>query len=125
MATLPKNFENQNQLKNMKVGQSGYIVPWGMWVDLNGNCWLNEDYEFDSTPGGTVQLKVTRVVDGYIAHIHEMKYSNGYKWTPQTGPSYASPDEVCWGEVVGFDINIIDQISQKSKQLWKAFWSKN
>ena len=97
---VPDAFENKNQLKNMKVGQQGYIVPWGMWIDLDGNCYLNENYTLDQSPGGTVSLKITRVNDGYIAHIHEM--TEKHKWERQESPSYMSPKEMCYGKVVGF-----------------------
>jgi len=120
MAKLPSNFENNNQLKNMKVGDSGYIVPWGMWVDMDGNAWLNENYDFDPVPGGTVQLKVTRVVDGYIAHIHDM--NDDYKWARQNSPSYMSPKEVCYGPVVGYKLDYkttMESIIGKGKSLFK------
>lgn len=29
---IPQEFIEEGQLYNMKVGESGYIVPWGMWV---------------------------------------------------------------------------------------------
>jgi len=97
---LPDSFENKSQLKNMKVGQQGYIVPWGMWVHSDGQCYLNEEYTFSQSPGGTVSLKITRVNDGYVAHIHEM--TEKHKWERQEQPSYMSPKEMCYGKVVGF-----------------------
>jgi hypothetical protein len=128
MAKLPSTFENTDQLKNMKVGESGYITPWGMWIDMDGNSWLNENYELHDSTGGTVQLKITRVLDGYIAHIHEM--NGDYKWTKQNGPSYASPEEVCYGKVVGYDLDykqVIEVVSAKSKSIWNSIfkWSNN
>ena len=101
MAKLPEQFEESNQLKNMDIGDSGYIVPWGMWMDLDGNCFLNEAYTHSPTPRGTVQLKITRVIDGYIAHIHEM--NDDYKWDRQSGPSYMSAKNDCYGTGVGRD----------------------
>ena len=103
---LPNDFEEKNQLSNMKVGQSGYIVPWGMWVDVLGNCFLNENYTFHSEPGGTVQLKITRIESGYVAHLNELK-PGAHKWERQNGPSFASPESVCYGRVVGFGEEII------------------
>lgn len=100
MAKLPLEFENTKQLKNMLPGQVGYIVPWGMWVDLDGNAWLNENYEWCSAPYGTSQLKIERVDGGYIAYIYELRDKR--QWTKQEGPSYLSPKEVCYGKVVGF-----------------------
>ena len=101
MAKLPEQFEENNQLKNMDIGDSGYIVPWGMWMDLDGNCFLNESYTHQPNTGGTVQLKITRVIDGYIAHIHEMQ--DDYKWEKQSSPGYMSAENDCYGPVVGFD----------------------
>ena len=68
---LPNKFITGNHIKDMKIGQSGYIVPWGMHLECNGECFLNENYTYHDNPGGTVQLKITRIVDGYVAHVNE------------------------------------------------------
>ena len=90
----------ENTIRNMEIGQSGFIVCWGMWVDLDGNCFLNESYDYHDTRGGTIQLKITRVYGGYIAHIHEME--SDYKWEGQSGPTYATAEDMCYGKVIGF-----------------------
>ena len=119
MNKLPKQYEEDRLLKYMKPGDTGYIVPWGMWVDMAGNCWLNEDYTFHENTGGTVQLKVTRVECGYIAHIHEMK--ENYKWQKQDRPGYMSKQEVCYGRVVGFNISAIESAFSAVKKTRNTF----
>ena len=97
---LPKELETNNELKNMPIGVSGYIVCWGMWVDSEGNCFMNENYTYGEK-GGTQQLRITKVEGGYIAHVHEM--SEPYTWSRESGPAYfGSPSDVCFGKVVGF-----------------------
>lgn len=105
-AKLPVAFENQSQLLNMRVGESVYIVPWGMWVDMDGNCYLNEKYDIHPGPSGTVQLKITKIENGYIVHLKEM--NGDYKWERQEGPTYATPNEFCYGKVVGFDRSFLE-----------------
>ena len=45
----------------------------------DGQCFLNGNYTYEDRPGGTAQLKITRVQSGYIAHIYEMR--GDYKWS--------------------------------------------
>ncbi len=123
MAKLPPKFEDKSQLKNMKVGESGYTVPWAMWVDLDGNCWLNENYTIQGTPGGTVQLKITRVTEGYIAHINDMK--DNERWQKVEDPCFMSPNEVIWGKVVGFELSptqVVNVVASKTKSIWNSFF---
>ena len=51
----------------MNVGDIRYIVPWGMVVDNNRNCWLIPSYSVDTRPGGTVEMKIERREDGFHA----------------------------------------------------------
>jgi hypothetical protein len=99
--TIPQHFEDTKQLKNMSIGQSGYVVCWAMWVDKDGKCFLNEAYSYHEEKGGTVQLKITRVKAGYIAHIHDLE--DPYEWTRQSMPGHSSDLSLCYGEVVGFE----------------------
>lgn len=71
-----------------------------MWVDMDGNCWLNESYPYSKTIEGTSKLKITRVEDGYIAHIAEC----GETWEKQDGHEFVSDDKDVYGKVVGFDL---------------------
>ena len=103
MIKIPTEFINKSQLYNVKEGTTGYIVPWGMWIDMEGNAYLNEQYDLHPNPGGTVSLRITKVRDGYIAHLDEFNYGREpYTWTPQEGPAYMSPERVCYGKVVAF-----------------------
>jgi hypothetical protein len=84
-ARMPQKFI-QKELKDLKVGESCYTVPWGMWVDSKGNCWLNPNYSASDNPGGTVQMYVTRKSDGYYVNISRCK---DHGWQRVTRPSYA------------------------------------
>jgi len=104
--TIPDKFIATNQLFNMKAGESGYIVPWGMWIDTSGHAYLNENYTIEHSKGGTVSLKVTRVVEGYVIHLDTFNYGGrDYKWQKQSSPGYMSPSEVCYGKVVAFSMD--------------------
>lgn len=101
MAKLPESFEEKSLICNMEIGDSGFITPWGMWMDNEGKCFLNEKYNLHPVEFGTANLKITRVIDGYLAHIHEMK--DDYKWEKQSNPVFMTDAEFCYGPVVGFD----------------------
>lgn len=103
--TIPDKFIEKGQLFNMKAGESGFIVPWGMWVHTSGVAYLNENYTTSPSTGGTVSLKITRVVEGYVVHLDIFDYgTREYKWDQQENPSYATPIEKCYGKVVAFSM---------------------
>lgn len=84
-ATLPEKLEGHT-VDKMTVGEVGYTLPWGMWVDENRNCWLHPKYSVESAPHGTLEMKVARLDDGY--HVWAPP---GKTWVAQSEPSYASP----------------------------------
>jgi len=47
---LPEKFEKKDILENLSDYTSCYTVPWAMWVDNKGECYLNETYPFDHAP---------------------------------------------------------------------------
>lgn len=97
---LPENKTDKKKIVNMAIGQIGYMVPWGMWVDQDGTCYVNEQYSFTNSPFGTSSLKVTRVESGYVVHIHE----SNHKWSRCNGNPFNTSDECVYGEVVGFEV---------------------
>jgi len=100
---IPEQFINKNQLKNLPIGAIGYAVPWVMWVDMEGNAFLNENYDLHPSKGGTVNLQITKVPEGYVVHLDKFRYyDREYTWTKQESPGFASPNEVCYGRVVAF-----------------------
>lgn len=58
-AVLPESLEEVG-LKDLADGESVYTVPWAMYADDNGALWLNGNYHFEKSPGGTRQMKVTK-----------------------------------------------------------------
>ncbi len=92
---VPKRFIEDNTVKNMKVGDIGYIPLWGgVQLDINQKLWVyaqatifkkppknehpllggsdNEEIQhilsFDPTRPG---LKIERLADGYKIHLYE------------------------------------------------------
>lgn len=64
-ATLPDAYETRNHLRQMPVGGTGWMVPWGMVVDEQGRLYLHAEYTFEPRPGGTFCLYVEHQTDGY------------------------------------------------------------
>ncbi len=104
----------------MAVGQWGYVVPWAMWLDADGNAYLNEAYTYSDCPGGTVQLKITRTYNGYIAHVAEMK--SDYKWQKSRMHGFNSDDRDCFGVVVAFD-EPAKAMPPTKKSIFSFFWN--
>ena len=76
-AKLPESREVKNHLRQLKPGKHGWIVPWGMSVAQDGSCYLNSEYTFHLTPGGTVDTLVTRDAKG---HYHVDLSNSNYQY---------------------------------------------
>lgn len=84
---LPENLE-EAAIELMAVGESGWAVPWAMWVDGARQCWLHPKYTVTERPGGTGVMLVELRADGY--HVWPPA---GYRWSPQSEPGYVSPHD--------------------------------
>lgn len=87
---LPEQFEEQT-IDCMMVGESGYTVPWAMWVDTARRCWLHPRYTVRSEPFGTATMRIERQDDGYHVEI-----AGHHKYTPRENPGYSSPSDTEW-----------------------------
>lgn len=100
---LPERHEKKNTLENMEEYTSCYTVPRAMRVDQQGQCHLNESFSWEERPGGTVQLKITKVPEGYIVHIDDME--DDYKREKKNEQWIMSDFEKCYGRVVASSID--------------------
>jgi hypothetical protein len=87
---MPENRETA-AVSGMSVGEVGYIVSWGMWVDASRRCWLHPDYAVREAPGGTANMRIERRADGY--HVWAPL---GATWNPKKEPTYASPADTAY-----------------------------
>lgn len=76
-AELPESLREQTLL-DLKVGESCWTVPWAMYCDEDGQLKLNGDYSTHSSPGGTVDMKVTRTTTGYQCDISNSRLTKGW-----------------------------------------------
>ena len=88
-ATLPESLTVQNTIAQMKPGQSGWTVPWGMWVDDGMFCWLHPEYTVHDIPEGTVDMYVTRTANGEYEVTVGAQHTK-HRWKPESRPGYAS-----------------------------------
>jgi|GEM_PF-2687676 len=113
MAQLPES-ERRKRVIDMIVGETRYIVPWALWVDVDNECFLNEDFNTSLKASGTVQLKITKVEGGYIAFIHQVSY----KWQSQSHHGFFNTNEnLCHGKVIGFELNEADKQTPSLQEL--------
>ena len=67
-------------IAHMKVGDSGYTVPWAMWADVNGDLWIHGGYPVWSESGGTGHMHIERTE----TDMRVRKSTIGdYKYTPE------------------------------------------
>lgn len=81
-AILPEQFEYMT-INKMVVGDSGYTVPWAMWVDKSRNCWLHPDYTLSAKPGGTVEMRVEKRKNGFHVWL-----APGENYSPSSEPGF-------------------------------------
>lgn len=70
----------EREIRQMLIGESGWTVPWGMYADEEGRLWLNDTYTVSDTPGGTVNMLVTRTDSGYVVDFRK----SDHRWTKQS-----------------------------------------
>ena len=70
----PMSFMGVGYIGNMKIGESGYTVPWAMSFENNGKSWIDTNFEIKSSPRGTSTMMVTRLEDGY--HTYPINKEN-------------------------------------------------
>lgn len=93
-AILPKDFE-EHTVEFMAVGETAWIVPWGMWVDRERRCWLNPDYATKATAAGTVQMRIEHRVEGF--HVWLVA---DHRYILKSRPSYNSGEDVVYLPVI-------------------------
>jgi hypothetical protein len=94
---LPEN-KREKVISDMEVGEYGFVTPWSMCVDSDMECFMKTNLAVYTKAAGTVNLKIKRVQDGYIAFIH----SNNHEW--QVLASYEIDfSDATISPVVGFD----------------------
>ena len=112
MAKLP-NSKKMHRIADMNIGETCFTTPLAMWVDLNRDCFLNENCEAADEVRGDLKLKVIKLLDGYIVLIYEVSYN----WSPRETYGFATADEnLCYGKVIGFRFTENDAINLKIQQ---------
>jgi hypothetical protein len=112
MAKLPSS-KKMKRIADMNIGETCFTTPLAMWVNLNEDCFLNENCEASDETRNDLKLKVLKLIDGYIVFIYEVT-SN---WSPRESYGFATADEsLCNGVVLGFRFTENDVINLKIQQ---------
>lgn len=56
-----KDSAFESEIKDMKIGESGYAVPWALEVDKKKRPWLKLSHMYDTERFGTMQMLVQRL----------------------------------------------------------------
>jgi hypothetical protein len=62
--TLPRNLE-ADSLETMRIGMTRYTTPWSLWADGKRALWLRAGSPAETSPHGTVSMRVDLRRDGY------------------------------------------------------------
>lgn len=112
MAKLPAS-KKMKRIADMNIGETCFVTPLAMWVNLDQECFLNENFEASDEVKGDLKLKVLKGVNGYLALIFEVSYN----WSPRENHGFATVDEkLCYGQVLGFRFTENDVIKLKIEQ---------
>lgn len=79
---VPKGDIDSLTIRNMKVGDNGWTVPWAMSIDAKHHYWLDSVYTVEyQKPGGTVCLRVEKEADGYyVVYDPNAGNEDNYRW---------------------------------------------
>lgn len=78
--TLPEEHEETMILSLLGVGETGWTVPWAMWADESGHCWLRGEYLYANALAGTLQMRVEHRTDGvYVGIPSDARYRRDRK----------------------------------------------
>jgi len=75
------NFERR--IKDMKVGEAGYALPWALEFDREGIPYLNLDMPVQNSAGGTFALPIRRIDVGRTDYEVDLNFpysGDKYKW---------------------------------------------
>jgi hypothetical protein len=76
---LPDKYLETGRIKDMEIGDSGYAVPWALSVNLRREVFLNPNYTIEPDAGGTLTMRVSRGLGGYVVDITRV---DRFRWTP-------------------------------------------
>lgn len=84
MDKVPKDRIETNYIGNLKLGESGYTVPWAVTVSHDQKwCYLDIGYVYTPKPCGTSTMKVTRREDRHFSI--DITGCGDYKWGKMSG----------------------------------------
>ena len=75
----------QKRLVDIPIGTSVWEVPWAMWVDRVGACWMSGtfswdgNHHFDNRPQGTADMRITRVQGGFKVDMQRSRHRWGFE----------------------------------------------
>lgn len=90
MAKLPRKYLDIDKIANMVPGDVRYTVPWAMFVDEKGECWLHPLYSAEQYSGGTVEMRIELTEEGFVVTADGLDFS----WS--TGASMSSYGSAVW-----------------------------
>lgn len=79
---LPDQFIEPT-LDSILPGESTYVTPWSMWVDLDGKCWIPSNITPSDTPRGTVSMWIARLEAGWAV---DLTTGSDRMWQRSSGP---------------------------------------
>jgi hypothetical protein len=64
-------------IKDMKPGESGYTVPWALYITTDGKYFLNGNYTIVGAKCGTASMIITRYLypDCWGVDVRECEYT--------------------------------------------------
>jgi hypothetical protein len=80
---VPHEVLETSAVRDMRVGDVAFSVPWAVAVTADGRAYINGDYTTEQSPGGTVEMRIERQERGFVIEV-----PSSYK--------YQLADEVPW-----------------------------
>jgi len=78
---LPVEFYDTT-VATLEQGHDAFVVPWSMYVDTDGRCFVTAAARRSDTRCGTAHMRIRRLRDGVAVDLADVTH----RWTPSPTP---------------------------------------
>lgn len=63
------------EISEIENGETGYVVPWSIYVAWDGTLWIRTDYSIYDKPGGIWEITLSKNNDRLTVDVNRCDYT--------------------------------------------------
>ena len=87
------NALRQRTVRDLGIGETGWLTPWQVEVNRDGTPFLPQDAPIKKRSGGTACVSVLRSLDGLVV---DLRHTHGYHWPTTVAPHGLPVHKALW-----------------------------